>query len=794
MSLEQHPLRHSVNNFQRVQMNRNFCIFSLLLLGLVKTLYAADPVSWTLTPATGFSPTQVGHQSQVTYTLTNNLPFPTLIVTDYRFTESGFSTFDACKNTTLPPRGSCQITFTFTPHDPGPATVQLSYGYHNNRIALPVLRAVGNPAPIGAVTGSIFGLPSVITLNPLQQPDFITTFRNTSEVPVTGYAVNGSGSFLFEVSPPIATVTALSNTCGTFAAPVTLQPHEDCQISAQLTPLAVGPFTLNAYFIYNVASVAQASAAATIIQGGGGCTVHGQTELPLPTTTYQYADNLVRFVFENECTSSAISLGQVMVSTTFIPNAGQSAITTVSPLYDTCSGQILPAQGNCFVLASVVPQNPAPQMTITASVVAGGVTSTVSTSAPVSGNNLIPQHVVHLINQCPFNVWYGIANGRGVGSPDPTPGSQSPGGAPAASYFLPEQQSGQAPSKIDLVLLEYVNGAVWGRTGCASDGANFVCGTGMCNTVSPTSGTCVPSGSSLDQPVPPYTKFEFNATFVPSTDGVYDVSLINGFNVPVEIKGLGPTSMIDPFQCTGAGAPIQSDTDLGSCSWQFNPAFSGLTVQDFVYVTPGAATNCTSDADCTGGEICGMAFDSLPANTPLNRRCGQFIGYSTLANYFGYPSPAQWGSPLFNLYAKYDIGVPMTAISSQNYGTGAIFGNLVACIPTDNNSANTCYNPASATVTCCGCVNWESSAVPTATSDPCLNFNPDWLATQGTTASILQAIIWLKQACPTAYSYQFDDPSSSFTCNPSPSARTDYQITYCPGGLSSLPVGAVDGR
>nr|HAT8715109.1 hypothetical protein [Legionella jordanis] len=777
-------------------MNKNSPLFGLALTGYLGLLNAADPVSWSLNPATGFTATQVGQQSQVSYTLSNNLPFAVTMLTDYRFTGSGFSTFDSCKNKTLPPKGQCQVNFLFKPHSGGISTVQLTYGYNRNQIALPSLQAVAIGAPANAVVGSIFGLPAVITLNPLQQPDFVATYSNSSDIPVTGYVGDTTSSNLFTVSPSSnATVNILSNTCGTFAAPITLQPHQDCQIQGQLTPLATGSITLTSRFSFDGIHVSPISASSTITQGGGGsCTVHGQTQLPLPTTTYQYADNLVKFVFENECTAASTTLGPVAISANFTPNTGQQAVITASALYDNCSGKTLPPQGNCSVLVSVSPQNTAIQMTVSATVTAGGVTSIASTSAPVNANNQTANHTVHFINQCPFNVWYGIANGTGVSSPDPTPGSQSPQGAPASSYFLAEQQNGQAPSKIDLSASVYVNGAIWARTGCASNGSNFACETGMCNTLSPTSGTCVQSGQPLNQPVPPYTKFEFTLASTPGGDGVYDVSLVNGFNVPVEIKGLGPVTSTNPFQCTGSGAVLQPNTQLGACSWSFNPAFSGLSRFDFVWVNPGPSTNCTSDADCSGGDVCGMAFSSSPANAPINRRCGRFIGYSTLANYYGYPATGQWGSPLFNLYSKYNIGTPMSNISAQNYGTGAIFGNLLACVQTSNNSANTCYNSSSNLPTCCGCVDWESSGVPTATSSSCLGINQDWTATAGTTATAKNAILWLKNTCPTAYSYQFDDPSSSFTCNPSPISKTDYQVTFCPGGQSGLPTGAVDGR
>ncbi|MQL41280.1 hypothetical protein EI012_25510 [Escherichia coli] len=52
------------------------------------------------------------------------------------------------------------------------------------------------------------------------------------------------------------------------------------------------------------------------------------------------------------------------------------------------------------------------------------------------------------------------------------------------------------------------------------------------------------------------------------------------------------------------------------------------------------------------------------------------------------------------------------------------------------------------------------------------------------TSSLARVLAWLstnysqffEQQCPDAYSYAYDDKSSTFTC----SARPDYAITFCP--------------
>ena len=70
--------------------------------------------------------------------------------------------------------------------------------------------------------------------------------------------------------------------------------------------------------------------------------------------------------------------------------------------------------------------------------------------------------------------------------------------------------------------------------------------------------------------------------------------------------------------------------------------------------------------------------------------------------------------------------------------------------------------------TCCGCPPWEGSA--------CKNSNEQWVKYAQPAAEIF------KSACPTAYSYPYDDAASTFTCSGSSSVGVGYTITFCPRG------------
>ena len=128
---------------------------------------AMDPVSWSLTPATGFSNTKVGSLSLITYTLTNNLPQPAQMVVETNTKNDNFYTLDLCNNQTIAPNASCFIFTLFAPSKPGRALYELIFGYHNNRIPLPALTAVATPNTDGTqiISGSVSGLPPAFTLS-----------------------------------------------------------------------------------------------------------------------------------------------------------------------------------------------------------------------------------------------------------------------------------------------------------------------------------------------------------------------------------------------------------------------------------------------------------------------------------------------------------------------------------------------------------------------------------------------------------------------------------------------------
>lgn len=829
---------------------------AFLSVFLINTHAAKDPVGWSLSPTTGFTSTKVGSASTVLYTLTNHLPRPVQLVTEIKTDNGAFHIVDGCHNHTIATGASCSVAIAFAPTVAGTATLQLVYGYHNNRIPLPVLTATatGNVST-ETVLGVVAGLPPAFTLsNPEQRPDFSVIYTNTGLSDVTGYAGTAGGLNVLSASPTsVATVAILSNSCGTQGAPITLQPGGNCTVIGQLSPVAIGTVAVRGFFTYDGdTKTASPSATSHVINGSVGCSVHGYASLPLPGNTYKYADNVVQFTFENECTSLSAPLGSVSFTSNSSP---QSTITTNSE-YDLCSGRTLAPGADCTITASVIPEAIG-SLQIRASVATVSGTSSATTSANVATNQQATHHVL-FVNQCPFPVWYGIANGNGTEcpgvackTPDPNITTSTPF-PPVSAYYLPSQIPRSSPSTIDLAADSYQNGAYWPRTGCTVQGGQLNCTTGTCATL-PNSGACVAPPAALNQPQQPVTKFEATLISGAGLDGVYDVSVINGMNVPVEVKAFGPTVNITPqtvYQCTAAGAIIQPPignpptltSPLGACNWKFDPSSTLTTIpnvnNDFQWVTAG------TDDGCGSGPSCGMSWSTYPSSTnpgggnpPNVRRNGDFLAFTTLTNSVGFSSPGQWGS--VNIFDKYSIGVEIPGQTAEfNYGTQNIFGtntydanyNLIACVPDHSastftpgpppfGSADSCYQvnlTGGQFRQCCGCVNWnEAPYALTLPSTPCgfnsstpylPTDNPDWktrnIPLNGAEPpslpayTIQNAIAWLKYGCPTAYVYQFDDVTSSFTCTHDGATplETSYQVTFCPGGVTGLPPGATEGR
>jgi len=95
--------------------------------------------------------------------------------------------------------------------------------------------------------------------------------------------------------------------------------------------------------------------------------------------------------------------------------------------------------------------------------------------------------------------------------------------------------------------------------------------------------------------------------------------------------------------------------------------------------------------------------------------------------------------------------------------------DLYACAGGGPNSVmGSCYSPG-ATAQCCGCPAWSDAGTCRATNSKwALPSLPETFAKP------------FKTACPDAYSFPYDDPTSTYTCAASSAAGVGYVITFCP--------------
>ncbi|KAJ3128295.1 hypothetical protein HK100_009247 [Physocladia obscura] len=234
----------------------------------------------------------------------------------------------------------------------------------------------------------------------------------------------------------------------------------------------------------------------------------------------------------------------------------------------------------------------------------------------------------------------------------------------------------------------------------------------------------------------PVTLAEF--TLNGGTIDTYDVSLINGFNFPLEMRPINPPlNAANPYSCGTPGA-VTPNTATGPCSWA-----PKVPAAYFKSVT-NVGASCTADSDCTGSQVCGLNINT-PLGTSLN--CGTFLGYNGPATTCTFVDKCNLGS---NTDANFEL-------------FGCVGGNIQSC-----------YS-AGAGTSCCGCENWASLGldVPSETAN-CVSSNPNW------TSKVLPSVQWVKEMCPTGYSYPYDDMSSTFTCT----STVEYALTWCPNGVT----------
>ena len=486
--------------------------------------------------------------------------------------------------------------------------------------------------------------------------------------------------------------------------------------------------------------------------------------------------------------------------------------------------------------------------TITSGSTAGNVTHTL-TIKTVSGRHVITIPINYTIvassartitfkNYCSFDVYFGVAtgtlpplSGSSCSSTNCPTGTECQGGQ---CFWIPPTPN-TVPSDVTktYLLSGYVSGEpasnsitipdnsatntspkLWsggfgGRTGCTFTGSVISCTTGECGDDGTGKGGCA-LGQGFAAPV---TQVE--PTFLVKTPDSYDVTIINGFNVPMSFTPDNITAgASSPYDCGAPGnTSSTSYTDvlystasspptgtLSGCPWTFTPPSNNLLYQ-WVSATPGGV--CTTNNDC-GSNACGLTTANVTANS-ATLSCGKLLGYWTQDEICAKNSSFSQSS-IVDCTSKTSITnctannttCPLTV--SGEYS----FFNLLACTSsppdkTDNKlTFASCFAAgAYSSLNCCGCSNWQStsgftgqvpndsSIVPQCGSGANTTPNANWVN------NVLGNLTWLKNACPSAYTYPYDDKTSGFSCPYAyelGQSAVNYTVTFCPdqkqGGIT----------
>lgn len=341
------------------------------------------------------------------------------------------------------------------------------------------------------------------------------------------------------------------------------------------------------------------------------------------------------------------------------------------------------------------------------------------------------------------------------------------------------------------------SGNFYARTGCDS-------ATGQCENA-----TCKGSAGGLvcgpGTGPSPGTNTLAEVTFQASPGpDYYDVSIINGANFATEF---GPSSVpvtaADAYTCGVAGSRTAQNGGfpgnaggLPAAPWTMTPTSAsfppGVTTTGdpssyyrlvAVQTSAKAPQTCTQDINCDDGvnTKCGYAMSDVVTGasfTYATRTCGKPVGWLTVDAIWGFNATSKNEAP-------FSFGTTWSSVSVGDLQL-CINGTYSAYIANGTSTSSPAF-PIQPVALACGGVMWGATESPGPLQNPAgntgLNLTRPTQPVQTANANwidyVLPTITWLKQACPTCYTYPFDDMSSTFTCSDvTRNPNTNYSVTF----------------
>lgn len=753
-------------------------------------LEGKDPISWQLS---GTLPSTIapGSSASVIYTFTNQLPFQLvnpIVIEKNGSPASDFTYSDNCTGVRLTPQQSCSVQATMTPITAGAKSLQLVIsGYDKNRVPLPMLTSQAvSPTPTPTSSNIIAqvsqSLPGTLTVG--TPANYAFKFTNAGTSTVTGVSTQSSDA-------------NFATTCTT-----SLAAGRYCSVTGSYTPPGINPSvqTVSATFNYAQGNPVTVSTSTNVPTATG---VVGSLVTPfyLPAVMVGGAPNAktIIFLFTNyETPTVTVTSNNVNITV----GSGATFTPGTNPGDNSCNGSPQLTTGSAcqikgtFTAPTEVSATPfSVQATINYSGGTGSSSNATTSTTVVS--SISTSRTVNFVNNCGFNIWFSLNGSALAGSPDcSSDPSVCPTGtacrhstatcywnnyAPTNNIF--ELASGGGTNSVTIPLTSADPAVQWSGNFSGSTGCN---GTSSCTQAdcgnNGGSTSCSP-GMGFSQPA---TQAEVTMN-IASADS-YDVEVINGFHVPMSMAP-DATVTASNFSCGAPGSAVAGN-GFGACNWN-GVTLGDLPNTEYYWVTNGGGT-CGS---CPGGQLCGL-------DSALDQVCGDFLGYWSADQ--ACSVNATKANPYFN------CNTPLST-TSPAFPAGSVLQQLMACaVPTGYTGPNfnSCYQtyPNGTVVnTCCGCVDWWTVGGIGAndTAQSCTKPGAGSPQTDPTWNSSVQTLIqWAKTACPSMYTYPFDDATSGFSCTnnlPGSSNSVGYTVTFCPENGASqpdtgLPSGITDGR
>ena len=421
------------------------------------------------------------------------------------------------------------------------------------------------------------------------------------------------------------------------------------------------------------------------------------------------------------------------------------------------------------------------------------------------GGNAYAQATITINNYCSETVWVGAVPGI-------TSGTISGGSNAGAISTLSGWELDSNATATVMVSSSY-SGRFWARTGCSFNASNGCTGqtvnvngnnyviANCCDT-----GGCTDGGGNfvlncVNPGLPPATLAEF--TLASASGGLdnYDVSMVDGGNVAVEII---PSSA--DYTCSGNGNCIFTGnlpgTNSPTCSqdsdcyqlfgfgykWKCDPNLN-MCVNPFFCGSPG----CTDTAGCAPN---GLAQVDLPSS-PWTGSSGLAVSQANCSSDLILNNDQNQGTTYVGCFAPQkfcrqacsqdgDCGPPYTfncgasGFCEQSQADPVILGadcdttiadttngNLWAC---SGVNAGSCFT-AGTNADCCGCPQWA----PGYPNGACLaGNNTNWQSVAQPVATIFN------NSSPTSYAFPYDDAIKLFNCQNTGNQAVNYTVNFCP--------------